>query len=89
MEMIEEKAKKPAIQVFEEAMKNLYPAVEQNLVVSVERPCRCRLKCNPHRQESLAMRWLIGAARTRPGKSMTEKLRRRTDGRIEQHRLPL
>ena len=32
------------------------------------------VEVNPHRQEALAMRWLIGAARTRPGKSMAEKL---------------
>jgi small subunit ribosomal protein S7 len=74
LSMVEEKAQKPALQVFEEAMKNLSPAVETkprrvggtNLQVPVE--------VNPHRQESLAMRWLIGAARNRPGKSMAEKL---------------
>ncbi len=74
MEMVEEKAKKPAMQVFEEAMKNLYPAVETKPRRVGGATLQVPVEVNPHRQESLAMRWLIGAARTRPGKSMIEKL---------------
>jgi small subunit ribosomal protein S7 len=32
------------------------------------------VEVNPYRQESLAMRWLIRAARERSGRSMAEKL---------------
>ncbi len=71
---IEEKAKKPAIQVFEEAMKNLYPAVETKPRRVGGATLQVPVEVNPSRQESLAMRWLIGAARTRPGKSMADKL---------------
>jgi len=57
-ELAGERAQKPPMQVFEEAMTNLRPAIE----------------VKPYRQESLAMRWLIGEARKRSGKSMAEKL---------------
>ena len=55
---VEEKMSTPGLQVYEKAMANLRPAVE----------------VNPFRQEGLAMRWLINAARDRSGKSMAEKL---------------
>ena len=32
------------------------------------------IEIRPERRESLAMRWLIQTARSRPGKSMAEKL---------------
>jgi small subunit ribosomal protein S7 len=70
----EERAKKPAIQVFEEAMKNLSPAVEVKPRRVGGATLQVPVEVNPYRQESLAMRWLIGAARERPGKSMAEKL---------------
>ena len=74
MDVVEEKAKKPALQVFEDAMRNLYPAVETKPRRVGGATLQVPVEVNPYRQESLAMRWLIGAARTRPGKSMAEKL---------------
>jgi small subunit ribosomal protein S7 len=73
-ESVEEKAKKPAMQVFEDAMKNLYPAVETKPRRVGGATLQVPVEVNPYRQESLAMRWLIGAARSRPGKSMADKL---------------
>jgi small subunit ribosomal protein S7 len=32
------------------------------------------MEVRPDRRQAMAMRWLIGYARQRPGKSMTEKL---------------
>lgn len=72
--MVEERAKKPAIQVFEDAMKNLSPAVEVKPRRVGGATLQVPVEVNPYRQESLAMRWLINAARERPGKSMAEKL---------------
>jgi small subunit ribosomal protein S7 len=74
MDTVEEKAKKPALQVFEDAMRNLYPAVETKPRRVGGATLQVPVEVNPYRQESLAMRWLIGAARSRPGKSMAEKL---------------
>ena len=72
--LAEERAKKPAIQVFEDAMRNLSPAVEVKPRRVGGATLQVPVEVNPFRQESLAMRWLIGAARERPGKSMAEKL---------------
>jgi small subunit ribosomal protein S7 len=74
MDILEERAKKPAMQVFEEAMKNLYPAVETKPRRVGGATLQVPVEVNPYRQESLAMRWLLGAARSRPGKSMADKL---------------
>lgn len=72
--LAEERAKKPAMQVFEDAMRNLSPAVEVKPRRVGGATLQVPVEVNPYRQESLAMRWLIGAARERPGKSMSEKL---------------
>jgi small subunit ribosomal protein S7 len=72
--MAEERAKKPAMQVMEEAMKNLIPAVEVKPRRVGGATLQVPVEVNPYRQESLAMRWLIGEARKRGGKSMAEKL---------------
>jgi small subunit ribosomal protein S7 len=73
-EIIEERMKRPAIEVFEQALDNAAPRVEvrprrvggSTYQVPVEVP--------PGRRMSLAMRWLLTAARNRGGRSMSEKL---------------
>ena len=72
--LIEERAKKSSMEVFESAMKNATPLIEvkprrvggATYQVPVEVPA--------DRRNTLAMRWLLGAARSRGGKSMAEKL---------------
>ena len=56
--IIEDKAKSDPLEVFEEAMKNIQPPVE----------------VNPARKQSLAIRWILSAAKKRAGKSMSSKL---------------
>ncbi|MCL5997653.1 MAG: 30S ribosomal protein S7 [Chloroflexi bacterium] len=73
-EIIGERAQKPAIQVFEDAMANLRPAIEVKPRRVGGATLQVPVEVNPFRQESLAMRWLIGEARRRSGKSMAEKL---------------
>jgi small subunit ribosomal protein S7 len=72
--LIEERAKRPALEVFEQAMRNATPQIEvkprrvggATYQVPVEVPA--------DRRNTLAMRWILGAARSRGGKSMAEKL---------------
>lgn len=71
---VEEKAKQPAIQVYEKAMANLRPAVEVKPRRVGGATLQVPVEVNPFRQDGLAMRWLINAARERAGKSMAEKL---------------
>ncbi|HLZ47899.1 MAG TPA: 30S ribosomal protein S7 [Candidatus Limnocylindria bacterium] len=74
VERAEQATRKPAVEVFETAMKNATPLLEvkprrvggATYQVPVEIPAA--------RRGSLAMRWLIQSARKRPGKSMAEKL---------------
>lgn len=73
-DMIEERSKRSGIEVFEQALDNAAPRVEvrprrvggSTYQVPVEVP--------PGRRMTLAMRWLLTAARNRGGRSMSEKL---------------
>ena len=73
-DMVHEKTGEDAMVVFDRAMNNIKPALEvksrrvggANVQVPVE--------VSATRGEALALRWLVGAARTRGGKSMAEKL---------------
>jgi len=72
--LVEERTKRPGLEIFEQAMKNATPQIEvkprrvggATYQVPVEVPA--------DRRNTLAMRWLLGAARSRGGKSMVEKL---------------
>ena len=74
MAILEERAQKPSIQVFEGAMANLRPSVEVKPRRVGGATLQVPVEVNAYRQESLAMRWLLGEARKRSGKSMSEKL---------------
>ncbi|MCS7061881.1 MAG: 30S ribosomal protein S7, partial [Anaerolineae bacterium] len=74
MALVEERTQKPCMQVFEAAMANLRPSVEVKPRRVGGATLQVPVEVNPFRQESLAMRWLIGEARKRSGKSMAEKL---------------
>ena len=73
-DIVGERAQKPPLQVFEDAMANLRPAIEVKPRRVGGATLQVPVEVNPFRQESLAMRWLIGEARKRSGKSMAEKL---------------
>lgn len=74
LEIAQERTQKPAMQVFEEAMTNLRPAIEVKPRRVGGATLQVPVEVNPFRQESLAMRWLIGEARKRSGKTMSDKL---------------
>ena len=73
-DMVQERTNENSNDVFTKAIENITPAIEvksrrvggANVQVPVE--------VNATRGEALALRWLVGAARTRGGKSMAEKL---------------
>jgi small subunit ribosomal protein S7 len=72
--LIEERAKRSPLEVFEQALKNTMPTVEvkprrvggANYQVPVE--------VGSERRMTLAIRWLLAASRSRSGKSMSDKL---------------
>ena len=73
-DLVQEKTNENPMDVFNKAMENITPSLEvksrrvggANVQVPVE--------VSATRGEALALRWLVGAARTRGGKSMAEKL---------------
>jgi len=70
----EEKANVPAIEVFEKALQNVMPSVEVRPRRVGGQTYQVPMEVRPERRRALALRWIIGAARKRSGKSMTEKL---------------
>jgi small subunit ribosomal protein S7 len=69
-----ERAKKPGLEVFEQAIKNVTPLIEVRPRRVGGATYQVPLEVRPDRRQSLAIRWLVSTARTRSGKSMSEKL---------------
>lgn len=74
MDLIEERRGKHPLEVFEEALRNVTPTIEVKPRRVGGSTYQVPVEVLPHRRASLAMRWLLEAARSRPGKSMAEKL---------------
>ncbi len=73
-DIIEERSKRDPIEVFEQAMKNIYPVLEVKPRRVGGATYQVPVEVRPDRRVSLAMRWLLGGANSRPGKTMAEKL---------------
>ncbi len=74
MEMIEARAKKDPAEVFEQALRNVTPAVEVKPRRVGGSTYQIPVEVPPHRAMSLAMRWLLESTHKRGGRSMAEKL---------------
>jgi small subunit ribosomal protein S7 len=74
LDIVEGRAKKPGIEIFEQAMKNATPQIEVRPRRVGGATYQIPLEVRPERRESLAIRWLVNASRDRSGKSMAEKL---------------
>src|SRR5512135_1271969 len=72
--LVEERSKRPGLEVFEQAMKNATPQIEVKPRRDGGATYQVPVEVPADRRNTLAMRWLLGAARTRGGKSMIEKL---------------
>ena len=73
-DLIEERTKQSPIEVFEQAMHNATPQVEVKPRRVGGATYQVPMEVAHHRQASLAIRWLLAAARSRSGKTMAEKL---------------
>jgi small subunit ribosomal protein S7 len=74
LDLVEARAKRPGLDVFEQAVKNATPILEVKPRRVGGATYQVPVEVRPDRRMSLAIRWLIGSARRRPGKSMAEKL---------------
>lgn len=70
----EQQIRKPAIEVFDTGLRNATPLIEVKPRRVGGATYQVPVEIRPDRRVSLAMRWLIEAARKRAGRSMAEKL---------------
>jgi small subunit ribosomal protein S7 len=73
-EIIEERAGKPGLEVFKAAMKEVAPAMEVRPRRVGGATYQVPMEVESHRQFALTTRWILAAARSRGGKSFSEKL---------------
>jgi small subunit ribosomal protein S7 len=74
LEMIEEKTGKPGIETFDTAIKNVGPAMEVRPRRVGGATYQVPMEVPGDRRLTLAIRWILGSARSRSGKSFSEKL---------------
>ena len=73
-DIMSQKGDVDAIELFSKALKNVSPSVEVKPRRVGGATYQVPIEVAPSRREALAMRWLLAAARSRNGKSMSEKL---------------
>jgi len=71
---IEDRTKQEGLKMFKQALDNVKPAVEVKSRRVGGSTYQVPVEVRPDRRTSLSMRWIIGAARKRPERSMAEKL---------------
>jgi small subunit ribosomal protein S7 len=74
LDIIEERAKRPGLDVFEQAVKNATPILEVKPRRVGGATYQVPVEVRSERRLSLAIRWLVASTRNRSGKSMAEKL---------------
>ena len=73
-ERIADKSEKPAIEVFEEAMNNIMPALEVKARRIGGATYQVPIDVRPDRRQALALRWITLYSRKRSEKTMEERL---------------
>jgi len=73
-DMIEQRVGRPGVEVFEQALQNVSPQVEVRPRRVGGATYQVPVPVDSYRQMSLAMRWLLTAARNRGGQTMADKL---------------
>jgi small subunit ribosomal protein S7 len=73
-ELMEERAKREPVELFEQALRNATPVLEVKPRRVGGSTYQVPVEVEPRRATALAMRWLLAAARGRGGRSMAEKL---------------
>ena len=74
LDIIEEKSGQSGLQVFNQAIQNVKPALEVKSRRVGGATYQVPIEVRPERRNALAIRWLIGFARGRGEKTMAERL---------------
>ena len=72
--IIEEKIGQNALEVFQEALDNIKPALEVKARRVGGSTYQVPMDVRPERQQTLALRWLVGYSRNRGERTMAERL---------------
>jgi len=73
-DLVEKQTKRDPMEVYNEAMKNIMPALEVKSRRVGGSNVQVPLEVSPERSQSLALRWLVNYAKNGRGKTMSEKL---------------
>jgi small subunit ribosomal protein S7 len=73
-QLVEERVKRPGLEVFEEALRNVTPLVEVKPRRVGGATYQIPVEIGSSRRMALAMRWLIDSARRRTGRDMAARL---------------
>ncbi|MEO0146666.1 MAG: 30S ribosomal protein S7 [candidate division WOR-3 bacterium] len=74
MEMVEKKTGEPGLEVFLKALENVKPVLEVRPRRVGGATYQVPVEVRPKRQQFLAMKWILTAARERPERTMAERL---------------
>ena len=74
LEQVEREARRPALELFEQALRNATPMLEVRSRRVGGATYQVPREVRPERRTALAMRWIVGAARASGGRPMAERL---------------
>ena len=74
LDIAEDQAKRPGIDVFDLAVRNTVPSLEVKSRRVGGATYQVPLEVRPERRVALAMRWIIGSARSRSGRPIADRL---------------
>jgi small subunit ribosomal protein S7 len=74
LETVESKARRPAVELFHEALEKVAPSVEVRSRRVGGATYQVPVEVRPERRQALAIRWLIAAARARSENTMKDRL---------------
>ena len=74
LDIVEEKSGQPALNVFQQAVNNVKPALEVKSRRVGGATYQVPVEVRPERRQALAIKWLVGFARGRSEKTMAQRL---------------
>jgi len=74
LERLERETNRPGLEVFEQAVRNVTPALEVRSRRVGGATYQVPTEVRPERRLSMALRWMVGAARARSGKPIAQRL---------------
>jgi small subunit ribosomal protein S7 len=74
LERLERETNRPGLEVFEQAVRNVTPALEVRSRRVGGATYQVPTEVRPERRLSMALRWLVGSARARTGRPIAQRL---------------